>query len=684
MTATKGVASPESPGQIRRASRTSFRPEIQGLRSLAVLMVVSYHIWFGRVSGGVDVFLLISAFLMTLQFVGRYEDARPVSLLRHWLHLFWRLLPAVVVVLLGTLVATFLIIPRTRWTEIVSQAWASLFYVQNWLLQRQVVNYYAADHSLASPMQHFWSLSIQGQVFILWPAIFVVTALICRRFGWSYRAVLLGVFGLVFAASLAYSVYFTAAHQELAYFDTLARLWEFALGTLVALLLPFLHPSKGMRGVLGWVGVVAMLSCGAILQVRTAFPGYVALWPTLAAVAVIVAGQSGNRFGVDRVLSSKLLVGLGSTSYALYLWHWPLLVITLVWTGEDHADWLTGSLIVAASLLLAYLTTRWVERPLRAWRWPEAKRRRLAVAVAVCLAVGAAPMAIFGYQRQVEKDILASQGVEDNPGARALVPGYAYTGNKNARPLPAPEQLPEDWGKLDGPCVGELRPTDAVLAAECQQNDVGSGAKKTIIVVGQSHSLQWLGAIGPLAKEQQWRVQAITFGACPFMTETDEVGDECNRFNMEVRQHIRQHHPDAVFLVGTAAVPDSPDEDMTWGLDELVGELTDQGVEVVAMRDNPRFSFSPSECAIASGVESPGCRPALSSVLAESNPLEQLEGAFTGLSILDMTDLICDGASCPGIIGNVYVYLDDNHLSASYTRSMTAMLSERWLAATGW
>ncbi|MFK4638844.1 acyltransferase family protein [Paenarthrobacter histidinolovorans] len=684
MTATKGVASPESPGQIRGSSGTRFRPEIQGLRSLAVLMVVSYHIWFGRVSGGVDVFLLISAFLMTLQFVNRYEQSRPVSLIRHWLHLFWRLLPAVVVVLTGTLAATFAIVPRTRWTEIVNQAWASLFYVQNWLLQKQVVNYYAADHSLASPMQHFWSLSIQGQVFILWPAIFVITGLLCRKFGLRYRSVLLGIFGLVFVASLSYSIYFTAAHQELAYFDTFARLWEFALGTLVALLLPFLRPGRGPGTVLGWVGVAAMLSCGVILQVRTAFPGFVALWPTLAAVAVIIAGQTGSRFGVDRILSSRLLVGLGSTSYALYLWHWPLLVIALVWIGEDHADALTGAVIVGLSLLLAYLTTRFVEQPLRSWRWPEAKRRRLALAVLVCLAVGATPMTVFGFQQQQEKNAIAGQDSEDNPGARALLPGYVNRVGKDARTLPTPEQLPADWGKLDGPCTGELRPQDPVLFAECQQNDIGADAAKTIFVVGQSHSLQWLGAIGPLAKERNWRVQAITFGACPFMTQTDEVGDECNAFNRNVREHIRLHRPDAVFLVGTAAVPDSPEEDLTWGLDELVGEITDQGIEVIAMRDNPRFSFSPSECAMASGVDDPRCRPALSSVLAADNPLDQLDGNFTGLSILDMTDLICDGASCPGIIGNVYVYLDDNHLSSTYTRSMADALSERWLGATGW
>ncbi len=493
MTATKGLASPESTGQVRAGGegKTTFRPEIQGLRSLAVLMVVSYHIWFGRVSGGVDVFLLISAFLMTVQFVSRYEDARPVSLVRHWLHLFWRLLPAVVVVLLGTLAATYVFIPpRTRWIEIVSQGWASLFYVENWLLQRQVVNYYAADHSLASPFQHFWSLSIQGQVFILWPAIFVATAWVCRRLNLRYRAVLLGVFGLIFAVSLAYSIYFTAANQELAYFDTFARLWEFALGTLVALLLPYLRPGRGLRSVLGWAGVAAMLSCGALLQVQTAFPGFVALWPTLAAVAVIVAGgQSGSRFGVDRILSSKLLVGLGSTSYALYLWHWPLLVITLVWIGQDHADAITGTLIVGASLLLAFLTTRFVEQPLRAWRWPEAKRRRLALSVFVCLAVAAAPMVQFGYQQQMAKNIIASQNADDNPGgARALLPGYVDLVSEGARTLPTPLSSCRKIGEGSTAHVPEI----FVQRIRCC---LQSASRTTSVLTPRGPSLWWVSPI---------------------------------------------------------------------------------------------------------------------------------------------------------------------------------------------
>ena len=155
-------------------------------------MVVTYHVWLGRVSGGVDIFLLISAFLLTLSFVRKVEAGTSLNLLRHWLHLFKRLLPAAVVVILGVLAGTWLILPQSRWPAVLDQAWASLLYRQNWLLADTAVDYYAQDHAGASPLQHFWSLSIQGQVFILWPLVFagsaVVWRLLRRRYNASYRA----------------------------------------------------------------------------------------------------------------------------------------------------------------------------------------------------------------------------------------------------------------------------------------------------------------------------------------------------------------------------------------------------------------------------------------------------------------------------------------------------------------
>ncbi|MDI2034479.1 acyltransferase family protein [Paenarthrobacter nitroguajacolicus] len=683
---TPTIPAPARPG--RRASgpvgKSKFRPEIQGLRSLAVLMVVSYHIWIGRVSGGVDVFLLISAFLMTLQFTGRYKQGRSVDLLRHWLHLFRRLLPAVVVVLLGTLAATFTLLPATRWVEVVQQAWAALFYYENWLLQQLAVDYYATDHSLASPLQHFWSLSIQGQIFIIWPVIFVAVALLCRRFALRYRATLVYVFAIIFLVSFVYSIIFTATNQAVAYFDTFARLWEFALGTLLALVLPGLDFSKPVRVVMGWVGVIAMLTCGIVLQVQTAFPGFVALWPTLAAVAVIAAGQTGSRFGVDRILSSKFLVRLGDNSYALYLWHWPVLVIALAWSGKEHAGWLSGTVIVAVSLLLAFLTTKYIEKPFRQWKWPELKRRRSIIAIAACLAVATAPLFGFQFKQYLDQQAAARQAFNDNPGAHALLPGYVDQVSEGAKTLPTAEQLPEDWAHLSGSCEGESRPDEKILQDNCQQNDVGDDAAKSIVVLGDSHSQQWLAALGPLAEAEHWKVTALLLGGCHFMPDNPDAEDKCNDFNAAAFKYVAAKTPDAVFTVGTQASPSSPDEELVYGFEQTVTNFNDLGIQVVAMRDNPRYDYNVTDCALSKGVDSPDCRSNESDVLASQSPFAAVEGTFGNAAFLDMTDLLCDGVQCPSVIGNVFVYLDDNHLSSKYVSSMGEMFDERWFAATGW
>uniref|UniRef100_UPI0020A6305E acyltransferase family protein n=1 Tax=Arthrobacter sp. H41 TaxID=1312978 RepID=UPI0020A6305E len=367
-----GPASAASPTPADRR----FRPEVQGLRALAVLMVVIYHVWLGRVSGGVDIFLLLSAFLLTISFTRKIESGRPLRLLAYWLGLFKRLLPGVVVVLLAVLGATALLVPSSRWPGILDQTWASLLYVQNWELAGNAVNYYALDNSAASPLQHFWSLSIQGQVFLLWPLIFAGSALAARALGRPVRTALIAVFGMVFLSSLAFSVGQTATDQAAAYFDTRARLWEFALGSLVALALPYLRASVPVRVVLGWIGLGAMLSCGLLLQVQQQFPGYIALWPLLAAACIIVAGRTGSRYGVDRLLAAAPLVRMGNISYALYLWHWPVLVIWLVVAEKPAAGLLDGAVVIAASLLLASATTHFIETPVRSWGWPLARRRR--------------------------------------------------------------------------------------------------------------------------------------------------------------------------------------------------------------------------------------------------------------------------------------------------------------------
>ena len=214
-----------------------YRNDVDGLRAVAILLVVIYHVWIGRVSGGVDVFLMISAFFLTGSFLRRMQDGRPLAVGSFLLSRFRRLMPAASVVLVATLLASWLLLSQTTWPQLWRQGWASLGYVQNWALATEGVDYYAGGSTLLSPLQHFWSLSVQGQVFVLWPLLFLVGALIVRATG-RPAAVMAALFGAVFAASFAFSIVETANRQGYAYFDTRTRLWEFAAGSLLAIALP--------------------------------------------------------------------------------------------------------------------------------------------------------------------------------------------------------------------------------------------------------------------------------------------------------------------------------------------------------------------------------------------------------------------------------------------------------------
>lgn len=681
----------QDPGRMPRSAQVKakpgYRPEVQGLRALAVLMVVTYHVWLGRVSGGVDIFLLISAFLLTLSFVRKVESGKPLRLVSHWLHLFKRLIPAAVVVILGVLAGTWLVIPQSRWPDVLNEAWASLLYRQNWLLADAAVDYYAQNHAGASPLQHFWSLSIQGQVFILWPLIFaaggLVWRLLRRRRNVSYRLILLVAFAGIFIASLVFSIDQTATNQAYAYFDTRTRLWEFALGSLLALSLPYLKPGKALRIVLGWGGLAAMISCGLVLTVDRSFPGFIALWPTLAAAAIIISGQSGSPFGVDRFLSSKPLVALGDNSYALYLWHWPLLVLALAGTGIEKPNLVQGLAIVAASVVLAVLTTRFVEKPLREWHWPQLRAWRTAVVIVACGALLAGPVAVWQTRLTADEAAAAAQPRELTPGAAALAPENAGKPTPEATVIPAPAAMKNEWADIDGLCTDGNVPSDPVLSG-CLQNSRPDKVTKRIVVLGDSHAQQYMAALGPIAKDHGWEVVTLLKGNCRFGAESPERDAECNAFNKASAAYVMEHKPDAVFTVASLTHKEAPFETEVPGYLDGIKQFADAGMDVVGIRDNPRFSINMPECVQKHGAEAPQCNPPLGESLAASSPLDAYKGKVKGLHLMDMSDFICAGGICPAVVGNVYVYKDDNHLTKTYVQSMIPMFEKRLLAATGW
>ena len=665
----------------RAAAR--FRPEVEGLRAIALLIVVLYHVWLGRVSGGVDVFLLVSAFLLTLSFSERVRSGEPFALRRYWVRLFGRLVPPAAIVLLATVAAGAAFFPPVRWAQLIEHAWASLFYVQNWAMAFGAVNYQAAEASTASPFQHFWSLSVQGQVFILWPLLLLAAATVARLARIPFRAVATVLFGTIFALSLAFSVDQTASNQSFAYFDTRARLWEFALGSLLALALPYLRPGLVLRVVMGWAGLAGILLCGVAIQVDNQFPGWVALIPTLGAALVITAGRTGHPLGADRWLTACPVRRLGGISYALYLWHWPVLISYLVLSGADGVTAGAGALIIGFSAALAWLTTRLVERPLRSWGWMHRRKRRsagltIALAIAVALPLGGWETRIGLTERQ-----LREQASHLNPGAAALDPEFAQLDLPDAPLIPAPTALDKEWGDAGPACTPDFAPENPALES-CQQIEPDGAPAKTIVVIGDSHAQQLMPALVPIARDHDWRMISLLKNACRYGAESPARDRQCNERNEAARDYVLALAPDAVLTYGTLSYQEDPREGLVPAYEEGVRPFFDAGIEVVAVRDNPRFPFSMFACVGLHGQGSPECNPARDEVLLEENPVEELSVREPLLHSVDVTDSICSGDVCPAVIGNVYVYRDHDHLNRSYVETMIPALESRLLAATGW
>jgi len=662
------------PSTVAQRTRR-FRPELQGLRALAVALVVAYHVWFGRVSGGVDVFFLISGFLLT----GQLSRAAARGTLRfgpQWARQAARLLPAAFTVLLGAVVAGWLLLPEARWQQTIHELFASAFFLENWQLAADSVDY-AAQHNTQSLVQHFWSLSIQVQFYVLWPLLVALVALIAGAARDRLRPYLLLALGGLFAASLTYSVALTITDQPLAYFHSLTRVWEFALGGILALTIDSLVLSARTRLLLGWLGIVALVACGAVLQVDAVFPGFAALWPTGAACLVLIAGATGSRVGADRILSSRPLRYLGDLSYALYLWHWPVLILYLV-TRDQEAVGLRGGLaIVGVSLVLAVLTHHLVEEPLRRASMSDRTRARGAAAglVLVLLAAGA---------WQWETTSRASSGPavvgdEAHPGAMAMrfgltdVPGEAPL-------LPPLVTAQDDWSRIEQWNCAPLSRLPENSACVLPPVDPAVPPSKRVVVVGDSHVQQFTAAMVPWAHARNVELTAMIHGACPYSTASEVYpGDPvCLNFTDAVAGELADLHPDAVITLATRDVTTAMTEQTPPGFVDRWRELDALGIPVIALRDNPRHEpgFSPAECLQQAGRGSDACSLDRAALYSPVPPWEQIPDLPPNVSFLDYTDYFCGPQTCPAEAGNVLLYLDFNHITATYMASLAPVVGE--------
>jgi peptidoglycan/LPS O-acetylase OafA/YrhL len=707
------------PQHAATGSRKSgfYRHDLDGLRGVAIALVAVFHVWFGRVSGGVDVFLVLSGFFFGGSLLR--TALNPDSSLSPWpeiRRLVRRLLPALVVVLAAGAVLTILVQPQTRWETFADQSLASLGYYQNWELSATASNYLRAGEAV-SPLQHIWSMSVQGQFYISFLIlIFGFAYLLRRRLGKWLRVTFVTLLATLAVASFLFAISAHVADQTAAYYNSFARAWELLLGTLIGALVPYVRWPMWLRTGLAAIGLAAIVSCGAFIDGVREFPGPWALVPVGATVLMILAAanrqaspSTRDRLPLpSRLLSTGPLVTLGAMAYSLYLWHWPLLIFWLAHTDANRAGFVDGAVILAISGVLAYLTMRFVEEPLRSrgrsapavmpqpitvpWR-TRLRRPTIALGTMVGLLGVALTATSFTWREHVtvqrangkELAVLSTSGY---PGARALTE-HARVPQLPMRPtvLEAQNDLPESTN--DG-CISDF---DNIGVVNCTYGDLS--ATRTIALAGGSHAEHWITALDALGKMHHFKVVTYLKMGCPLTTEEEPLvmGDNrpypnCRKWNERVMAKLISDHPSFVFTTSTRPWNIKPGDVMPSTYIGIWQTLSDNNIPILAMRDTPWLvrneqPFFPTDC-LAKGGDAVSCGIRRSEVLSDRNQTLDFPAVFPLMRVLDLSDAVCRADVCRAVEGNVLIYHDSHHISATYMRTLIPELGRQMGAATAW
>ncbi|GGK73449.1 acyltransferase family protein [Ornithinimicrobium pekingense] len=700
MTAATGTTAPAStPADERPPRRAPLRGDIEGLRAVAVLMVLLYHAGvpgFGGGFAGVDVFFVISGYLITGQLVAEARRSGTVSLTRFYARRARRLLPAASLVLVVTAVAGWWLLPAGRRGELGTDVVGATLYVVNWVLAGREVDYLAED-SAPSLLQHYWSLSVEEQFYVVWPLLILLVLWLCRRLRLSLTAGLTLTLGLVVAASLLWSVVHTAQSPGTAYFVTTTRVWQLGVGGLLVLLTPQLARLRRPAAAgLAWAGLVLIGLTVVLVDPGTPWPGSAALLPTLGTAAVVAAGAAWAHSPPARLLGVGPMRFLGGLSYGLYLWHWPALRL-LEETRPDSG--LAARLAVAAgSVVLAWATLRLVENPIR---FHPALARRTgrgllygAASMAATAAVGAAVL-----QTAPQFDPRQLGDVPPTAGAVGLVDPASRTTDR-LQPVPDPERLFTTTGTVyPDPDIAVEDTPRAAYGAGCQ---VAQGSSEitpdhvcvfgdregevSVALVGDSKALQWVSALEPIAVQEGWRVKVYTKSACGFVAVEQEP--DCVDYNAALSERLgsAEHVPDLILT----SMGRYGGEEMATSLVEHLQPAVDAGARVVMLADNPApdreelpDGLTSYECVGAHPDDYGAC--AYESGRGSGTPVLTLASEELGVPLLDLNRWVCPGSgpepACPSVVGDVLVFRQGSHLTATYVRSLTPVLHHELVGA---
>jgi len=660
--------------------RSSFRPDIEGLRGVAILLVVLFHAGVPALAGGfvgVDVFFVLSGYFITGLLVSEWSRSGELNLGEFYGRRALRLLPPLLLVLLATLVAVMWLYAPIDRPAITSDARSVALYAGNYAFARGAVDYFGAG---ANPLLHTWSLAVEEQFYLVWPLVFLLVSLLAgtrRRTGTSDDPTrpLLASLALLGVLSFVASVWLTRVSQPWAFFGMPTRIWEFALGGALAVLWTRAeqsaesHIESANGGLFLQVGALVALALAVAAYDRiTPYPGVAAAVPALAAVALLVGGRLAPDSVISRVLSALPLRWLGRLSYAWYLWHWPLVGVGAVISRDIGIG---GRLAWSGvALVLAWSTHRFIEKPAREGGLSRMSASSVAT-LALFASLGAALLA-HGAMRAAERQVA-------RPDQRTFAAARA--------------------DRMQHPCWANTV-EDATLP--CVLGDAGS--PRTIALLGDSHAEHWLGALDRAGRERGWKIDVMVKGGCP-VAELPELVNvrlkrqyfECTRYREAMIRRIISLRPSAVILSSwdhyVSPGGDAEDWQVSpgmWqrGLHRTYARLTAAGLRVLVIRGTPRTWFDVPACLSRRAARLPfadECTYRRDRAL-NGAALAAQSAAARGLPVrfVDMNDQICSSARCDVMRNGLVIFTDDNHLTASFSRSLAPVFGDRVATALGW
>ncbi|GGN80334.1 acyltransferase [Agrococcus terreus] len=653
---------------------------------LAVVSVIANHASGWPIGGfvGVDVFFVISGFLITGLLLREHDRTGRISFSSFYRRRIKRLMPAALTVLLVTVLIGAFVLPRTRAVEAaIDSVFAALFSV-NWRLATVGTDYFAAGQA-PSPIQHYWSLSVEEQFYVVWPIIIVLVLWAAGRaaIGRAGRgAIVLGAASLITVASFAWAMWETRADEAFAYFSTISRAWELGVGAIVAIVAQ--HSSRRIPAAIapwaGLVGTAGILMSFLVVVPSPGFPAPSGLLPVLSTALVLAAGLTGGeRYErVNVLLTNRLANSVGDISYSLYLWHFPVIVLGAAFVAQDSGWFLVGA--VAVTVVLAAASYRWIEDPARrsawltpTWRWTP----RIAGASAAVAALVVVAIAATGIR-------LATPPAEAQPGdvAVASCVGYGALANGcgpddlTGLVTPSPDRLTQDTGDAYA-CWREE-------GTELETCSLGSDAAdaRRVAIIGDSHAAMLMPAIEPELEELGWSLDTFIGYGCQW--RVPDPSSDCAAVMDEASARVSSGDYDVI--ITTAARWSDSGSGAVDAYAEAWSRAAAGGSRVVVVGDAPTVSEEALACVARVGFDprEDDCSTPREEAMQPVDPLVAASERVEGAELVEVADLYCSGDSCPAAIGGVLVYRDAvGHVTATYMRSAGPTLVERIATAAG-